>query len=426
MTIQTHTPLPDQSHEVPQAPYYVKALALGIPAYLIGVHLWTWVFNFSTFANGNADFRQLYTAGYMVRSGYAHQLYNYDVQLRLQSALVSPADLALPFIRPAYEALLFVPLSFITYRSAYLVTIAINILLLATCYWLLRSKMQNLASVYSFLPAAMFLAFLPIAAALIQGQDSILLLTIFAAAVVLLHRKRDLAAGALVGLGLFKLQIVIPAALIFLIWHRWRFSLGFALSASLATAASVWVVGTDQAIRYMRSLAVMSVSPSSNAHPFRYAIPVNRMPNLHGLLFGCIGKLAADRWVSLLSVLLSAVMLVVVAWRYKANTTENGLLVATTVSTLSSYYLLIHDLSIMLVPIVIMLDRFIASEATGEREGRLIVRAAALLFVAPLCMSYSPEHFYLVALPLSGFLVVLIRPGAFERTAPIQRVAVAQ
>ena len=44
----------------------------------------------------------------MVRSGNAHELYEYDAQLRFQNRLVSPGDIALPFNHLAYEALLFV------------------------------------------------------------------------------------------------------------------------------------------------------------------------------------------------------------------------------------------------------------------------------------------------------------------------------
>ena len=220
---------PDQ----PVAPYYVKGLALGLSAFLIGIHLWTWVFTLPVFLHGRADFRQLYTAGYLVRSGRGHQLYDYDTQFRFQNELVSKAEIALPFIRPAYQALLFAPFSFLTYRSAYFAFLAVNLALLWASFRLLRPKMNRIARVYPWLPAAMFLGFLPIAAALIQGQDSILLVTLLAVALVALDHKRELTAGILLGLGLFKFQIVIPIALLFLAWRRWRFFSGFALRLSV-------------------------------------------------------------------------------------------------------------------------------------------------------------------------------------------------
>ncbi len=197
-------------------PYYVRGLSLGVPAYLIGVHLWTWVFMLPTFLGGRADFRQLYTAGFMVRSGYASQLYDYNSQRRFQNVLVSPADIALPFNHLSYEALLFAPFSLLPFRAAYFTFLGTNLALLALCYRLLRPGMDTLADIFRWLPAAMFLGFLPVAAALMQGQDSILLLTLLVAATVALQRGANLTAGALVGFGLFKFQIVLPIALLLL------------------------------------------------------------------------------------------------------------------------------------------------------------------------------------------------------------------
>jgi len=86
------------------------------------------------------------------------------------------------------------------------------------------------------------------------GQDSILLLALLAAAFACLNRRRDLGAGLLTGLGLFKFQIIIPMALLFLVWRRWRFCLGFASSSLVAGAVSVGLVGLEQSERYARSL----------------------------------------------------------------------------------------------------------------------------------------------------------------------------
>ena len=42
-------------------PYYVKAVAMGIPAYLVGVHLWTWVLMSGFYLGGHSDFRVSFT-----------------------------------------------------------------------------------------------------------------------------------------------------------------------------------------------------------------------------------------------------------------------------------------------------------------------------------------------------------------------------
>src|SRR4029077_12878312 len=68
---------------------------------------------------GHVDFRHLYTAGYMVRVGDAADVYNYGLYERFQNELVGRAAGALPFNHLAYEALVYVPFSFLTYRHAY-------------------------------------------------------------------------------------------------------------------------------------------------------------------------------------------------------------------------------------------------------------------------------------------------------------------
>src|SRR5207247_2793657 len=112
------------------------------------------------------------------------------------------------------------------FKMAYISFLFFNVALLWVSFRLLRPRLAALAGVWPWLPGAIFISFLPISAALMQGQDSIVLLTLLAGASVLLDQKRDLPAGALVALGLAKFQICLPIALLFLAWRRWRFCLG--------------------------------------------------------------------------------------------------------------------------------------------------------------------------------------------------------
>jgi hypothetical protein len=76
---------------------------------------------------GRVDFRVLYAAGHMVRTGDDHQLYNYDKTVATESELAGETGATFAFVHPAYEALLFVPLSFLSYKSAYIVFFFCNI-----------------------------------------------------------------------------------------------------------------------------------------------------------------------------------------------------------------------------------------------------------------------------------------------------------
>ena len=393
------------TNECTDAPYYVRGLALGLCSYLIGVHLWTWILFGSTFIGGRADFRQLYTAGYMVHTGAGRQLYDYSAQLGFQNRLVSREDLALPFIRPAYAALLFAPLSPLPFKEAYLVFLAINAGLLVLCWVLLRSRTRSLSQIYWWLPAALFLAYLPIAAALLQGQDSILLLTLFVIAAIALDQGRDLTAGFLVGAGLFKLQIVLPIAALFFIWRRWRFFIGFCLSAFAAVLASIWVVGRHTAWAYLQSLLIPDRSSQAPNVLQSYPLNPQLMANIHGFVDGLFAGRISSAWLFALMILLSGVVFIFAAIRGARLPGAGPLYLAITTSVLVSYYLLIHDLSVLLLPVLVFLGRFIGAESGDDRGGRIIVRASMLAFVAPVCTSYAPSHFYLVCLPIMGFLI---------------------
>jgi hypothetical protein len=115
------------------------------------------------------------------------------------------------------------------------------------------------------------------------------LLVLFVGALVSLERGHELAAGALVGLGLFKFQIVVPMALLFLAWRRWRFFAGFAFSAAAGIGSSLLLVGFGQMKVFAQSLLSMSVKLSTTGQ-FMYGIRPNYMPNLRGLTFGVAGR----------------------------------------------------------------------------------------------------------------------------------------
>jgi len=399
-------------------PYYVKSLALGIPAILLGLQISGWLFFIPVITHGHNDFRQLYTGGYMLRLGYGHQLYDYDVQKSFEDKLVSPEQIALPINHLAYEELLFVPLSLLNFRAAYLAFLGINIVLLGISFRVLQPWMDNLAAVLKSLPAAMFLVFIPVAVALMQGQDSVLLLALLAAAAVSLDRGKDLAAGIFVGLGLFKFQLVIPIALLFFAWRRWRFSEGFALSSIAAGLLSLRLVGFAQIQLYIRSLHSMSIALNSAVDQYKYAIVPSSMPNLRGLIFGIGHNQLSPSWLQAVTIASSVFVLLLVAILAPARLpTLDSLLIAVTTSTVVSYHLLIHDLSILLLPLAVTLNRFINANASGRRGGRLILLASVLMFVTPAGISFMPHHFYLASLPLLALLYAII---AASRNGQIQ------
>ena len=396
-------------------PYYVRACALGIPAYLIGIHLWTWVFNVRYFLAGRADFRAMYTAGYMIRTGQSHQLYEYAVQAHLQDVIVGPSDTPLPFNHLAYESLLFAPLSVFTYRTAYFIFLFANICLLAMCFDLFSPWMQNLKKIYGWLPVALFAAFLPIAATLIQGQDSILLLALLTASFVLLQKNRPALAGALAGLGMFKFQLVLPIALMFLLWRRWKFVAGFTAISAMALGLSTWLVGVSQLRTYGRLLSAVGKTTGHDYLP-NVAAP-NQMPNLRGLIFGLAHSHLPMHAIQLITAVISAILLIWLARQRTIRTTPQAALAAITAATLVSYHLNIHDLSVLFIALVYVWNEFALSEVHPAKMHQWMAASATLAFCAPLAESFFPDQLYLASIPILIFLWMLTSQDTNERPA---------
>ena len=389
--------------------HYVQDILLGILPIVFCMQFLAWLTFLPKALRGHADFRQLYVAGYMVRTGHRTQLYDYAAQAYFQNTLVSNDERALPFIRPAYQALMFVPFSLLPYRTAYLGFLLLNLLLLALAFLMLQPRLRGLSRVWPGLPPALFLGFYPVALALMQGQDSILLLALLAAALVSLERNRDLTAGALAGVGLFKFQIVVPIVLLFLLWRRWRFVKGFMFSAILVGLLSFITSGWAETVVFVHSLLSVGAGLPAVPGEINFPLRINIMANLRGLIYGLASLRVPQRWLQVTTLLLSSIVVISVRARGRQQRGGDALVLAITAGVVVSYYLFIHDLSILLIPIVLTLDRFISRNGTGEPFGRAAAAISALLFVAPMCIFVIPAHFYLVSVLICAFLFVLMK-----------------
>jgi len=374
---------------------------MALPAVMLGLQITGWIFFLPGAMQGHCDFRHLYTAGYMVRTGHQGELYDYVTEQRFQDERVSRESIALPFNHVAYESLIFVPYSFFSYRSGYFLFLGTNILLLALAMRLLAPWTRNLRSMLLWLPAAMFFTFLPVVAAFMQGQDSIILLLLFSGAFVLLSSERFLCAGLLVGLGLFKFQIVIPLALLFMLWRRWRFVGGFALSAATVLAASFFLVGAGEMNVYAHSLLSMSVRETA-VDQAKFNINPIMMPNLRGLISASFGSFVPFMWTQVLNAVASLAGLLWIAWRGTRRDATQQFILAVSAGALLSYHLIIHDHSILLIPLVVILDGCVASGKLNSA----VAAVSALMFSAPAVIALTAARPYMIGLPLVLFVAV--------------------
>lgn len=392
--------VPMTTEESAESLYAFKGLALGVAALMLGLQISTWFGFVRIIRDGHADFRSYYTAGQMVRTGHASELFDYDAVKITQDNIVSHADVALPYLHPAYEAVLFVPFSKLSFRFAYFSYLAFNLALLAIVAWILNPRLESLRTLVPWLPFILAVCFFPIGATLMQGQDSIILLALLVGAEALLHSRRDIASGIVLGLGVFRFQIVLPIALLFLFWRAWKVAIGFATSGMLLALLSLWLTGLAGVKANVRLLLAIS----SGADPL-YQRPAQAMPNVRGFLYAISHGWLSPSEIRTVSLTISVVILAIVGllpmreWRFR---------IAIVVAALASFHLLVHDLTILALPILLTLEDCARPEQSVDVRRIYCLWTALLTFASPLILFSGINQFYWAAVPISAFLITLI------------------
>lgn len=373
--------------------FWPQDLFLGLLPLILAAQALFFVPYFSAALRGIGDFRQLYSGGYMIRTGHAKELYDYDTEAEFENRLVPVGG---PFMLPinhlAFEELLFVPFSLVPYRTAYWIFLGFNIFLLVVCCRLLRVPCSQLHERWRWFLPLLFASFFPISRALTHGQDSIITLTLLSGALWSLTQENELTAGLLVGLGMFKFQIAIPIALLFFVWRRWRFCMGFAISSLAAVLVSLWIVGINGAREYAHTMVGMSVHLASKADMVRYETYPADMLNLRGLISTTLKGLLPQSGVQAIVLLCSVVVLFVAARRRPSFN------LAIVGASLVSYHFLPHDASILIIPIA-------AALCSGSAWNGAL---AVVLVLAPM-LSIIPFCAYLAAIPLITLFILLVR-----------------
>jgi hypothetical protein len=365
---------------------------------------------FGSIAEGQPDFTIFYTAATMVKEGAGHALYDTERQraVELQFApQLADRTKALPYNHPAFEALLFLPLAYLPYVSAYVAWGVVNVVLILLLVALLCRHvplMQRSGYIFWLLAA---LSFFPVFVALLQGQDSILLLLVCVLSYIALRRHAFFAAGVLLGLGLFRFHLVVPLVLIFLLHREWRIIGGFASASAGLAGISAGIVGLRQAILYPYWLWHLEKGIGSN--PLLLAA----MPNTRGLLYVLLrseGGVSARVLLGITGLLL----LVWAATKCKFRTTPDNLDLSFSlmlvITVVTSYHALPHDMSLLFLAAVLVTNYLAEDMAQGVRGASIDSSRAGVNETA----SFRPQRFLgwkPAATLLAPLIVLAFGPG---------------
>lgn len=366
---------------------------------------------------GSADFSAFYAAVKMVQSGQGSQLYDIAAQGRTQSRLypnVTTRSGTLIYDHPPFEALLYLPLAYVSYPVAYVIWGIFNTLVLLLTMVVLWPYMAELKALWNPLPVLVFVGSFPVFVDLLQGQDSFLLLLIFAIVFVNLKKGHDLKAGFFLALSLFKFQYTLPFLVPFLLWRRWKFVGSFAISSAILFLLSIPVTGFRGTFSYATFLLNLVKGLSSHHVQNALGILSSTMPNIRGAVETMAPALLPHSFQKPLIVLLSgaAVLWVVKEWplgrTLSGKSFDIGFSLALVTSIMVSYHLQLHDLSLLLIPFILVLNRILKGEICTGRRRLPMVGLIVLFYLSPLYLLLMRLGLmYLFFLPILAFFVML-------------------
>lgn len=383
-------------------PHYIPTLAIAITAGLVGFGMPSWLSLASPDFALKSDVRVNYAPAYMLRSGQRKLIYDFAAIRRTEAQIVAPDDNAQPFLHPAYEAAIFIPFSFLPYREAYLAWIAINFVVLIWIYILLRPYIEGLfMHGLRWIPLGLLIGFLPIAITILEGQDSLLLL--LAAILSYSHLdSNERRAGMLLSMGMFRFQVLLPIVALFLVWRRWKFLMGWFAGSAICGVVSALLTGVEAQIQYFKLLQATS--------RLSLWLLLGRMPNLRALFLACGLGLSA-------TVIVSICLFLFVGYLGFRRSTGEQFLLAVSLSAIIPWYLFMHDVSILALPLFLALAR-----AAGKREWLKAAQFMAVL--GGFSGFWFAQHSFYFGVLLTLFFLAkqgidLIRPTVCEPQAVI-------
>jgi hypothetical protein len=356
-------------------------------------------------ASGYGDFSAFYTAGRMVQRGMGSQLYSPQEQWKVQQEFASQVAIRhgpMPFVRPPFEALIFLPFSYFTYPVALAIWSAMKFGCLWLALWILPREFPFTRVFPPWFEAVLCIGFFPVFLDLYQGQDAMLLLLLFVCALRSLQLEKDAFGGAFLALALFKFHLVIPIVIVLILVGRRRVLAGFLPTALALVAVSAAIAGP----------AVLRTYPSYLLDLNRTAgvgmVTAQSMPNLRGLLTAWVGRSPYPgpiHWI-LLPMAVAAIAFTVWVWRFSAKAgfcgVTLGLSLALVVAILTSYYAYSYDITLLLIPILLLGGGFLKQVELTAITRSLLISGLLLLICTPLywVLVLTLDRPYLLVIPI--------------------------
>jgi len=224
-------------------PRRLRAHALILALCLWSVYLWNIAAPGLRDRAGNlkgTDFLHLYTLGSLALAHRGADLYNMPLQSELAARLV-PAAAGIRYLPlyPPQVSIFFAPLSRLPYPWALALWLTLSALIYALCCYVVWRACPGLHN-YGRTVLILALAYPAFWHLIAWGQTSALALLCFTLVFFALRSQNEFLAGLALGCLIFKPQLAVAAAIVFLITLRWKIIAG-AIFSAVAELTPAWL-----------------------------------------------------------------------------------------------------------------------------------------------------------------------------------------
>lgn len=249
------------------------------------------------------DWSHLWLGGRMIVTGHADRLYDPHAQVEVyrqadpekKSPTVWSArnEIVGGFFYPPPTALGYAALAWLPMRHAAVVNAYLNLALALIVAVVLAKVLRNRLPWYTISIA--LLAYPPFFVNLSLGQNGIISLVLLVISWWLVGEKKDLLAGVVLGLLIFKPNWLLAVAWLPLIHGRWRVLAGMIIGADAVALATVLILGIDPFLQYAEMfghLTDLEQLPNYNLALTYNGLSVFRKWFGIGALADCVGLLS--------------------------------------------------------------------------------------------------------------------------------------